>query len=238
MTVHIPWESPETPARGGFVGRAWDALREQPERLILLNLAWALNLFPLVLVWLWSDMPTPLRVLMLAWGLLALPPATVAVYACAQDALEGIELRIQTVLEHVGRLWKPSLSALTPLLLLWLACSSLVRGFALPLPLDILFKLLTLLLSWSGLYWAALLVRTPSLSVAKLLRRSLSGALEHFFQTLALFVVCAAVLVFSVMSIAGLALVGFVAIALLQTSQSEKLNPFRKPDSFHRNKPS
>jgi uncharacterized membrane protein YesL len=190
------------------------------ERLVALNLLWSLQLLPGIMGLAFAGWPLPVRTLLAGYSLLAIMPATLAVYALARRACEGDEVTFEAAVDALYACAVPSMRALAPLLaglglLVWATVT--VGAVAGLLLLDVFLRVTFLFGVVLSLYWGPLLVEQPQLSPAALLRRSYGLFLKHPVTTLrsgAAVLLTAAV---GAVSVGGLFLIVFVLIALLQT---------------------
>lgn len=199
------------------VWRSFALIKDQLERLILINLLWALQAVPL-LVALVFELPFALRVALSAYSALVLAPATATLFAVVADLSEGVPLDAAMLWGHFKEQIKPGFLKLLPLLSLfyWLA---LLAGYASGrgwLAVDVLAQLVFLLLLVLSLSWGPLLVCEPQLQAWGILSRSVQRLLKFPGRTLLLGLVCLLALALGIVSIAGLMLIVPVLIALFQ----------------------
>lgn len=202
-------------------GPVWSALAivaDQIERLIALNLAWSLQIVPLLLALGFPQWPLWLRIALLAYTGLALGPATGAVYALASRVGEGELLRVELAVEVLRGVLRPSLERLIPLYsgLAWLAAGAwLAAAVRLPL-LDVLAQAAALLLAVCAIYWGPLFALRPELPALGILRASAHLVWRHPARTLLSGGAMLLALALGVVSVGGTFLIVPVVVALLQ----------------------
>ncbi|MCC7206063.1 MAG: hypothetical protein IT323_02080 [Anaerolineae bacterium] len=198
--------------------RTFALAREQLERLITLNLLWALQGVPLLIAW---AFPTPdaVRVILTFYSVLAIPPATATMYAmlarvCAGEPIDRHQLTDCAKGHALNGLLK-----LMPLysLFFWLALLMNAATTGGWLALDVLARLLFLLLATLSLYWGPALAAHPEWSLVELVTRAARLFWRSPGQTLLLGGACLIATLLGVISIAGLVLIVPVLIILLQT---------------------
>jgi len=96
------------------IRRSFALIKDQIERLIVINLLWALQCAPLLVAWAVS-MPDWLRVLLTLYSVIALIPATGLLFTLTGQLSQGIPLDREEVLETLRQTWKASLLKLLPL---------------------------------------------------------------------------------------------------------------------------
>ncbi|MCL6510158.1 MAG: hypothetical protein K6U78_05680 [Anaerolineae bacterium] len=213
-------------------GPIWDAfatLADQVERMIALNIGWALQQAPGAVALMLTDWPIWVRLLLAGYSALALAPATGVLYALVARACDGEMLRWELVGEALRAVAKPSLFNLMPLFaaagaLLFVAVWAASARWML---LDALAQLGLLLLAATSLYWGALFAERPQRSAFVLLRRSLSLIGQYPLHTSLLAAVSAFALLLGIVSIGGMVLIVPVVLALLQTHMLRHLRSKR-----------
>jgi hypothetical protein len=212
-------------AQGPFWG-AFATLRDQLERLIVLNIAWSIQLLPGVAALAFAELPAWARLLMLAYSGLAIAPATGALYALARLAAQGEPLSLELATGALRSLALPSFRVLAPLYsTLGAACAAIAaldtwRAAGTPpslLALDVGLRLALLLGLTCASYWGPLFAQAPEQAPAALLRQS--ALLVWRYPGRALLIGGAVLLVLAIgaISVGGLFLVVPVLAALLQT---------------------
>ena len=205
----------------------WGALlliKDNLERMILLNIGWSLQLLPAVLALAFPALPIWLRLLLLIYTSLVLALATGTLYALVARACQGEELNAALVRTELRRFVRPSLRSLAPLygiiaLLLWIVI--LVPAWILLVSSTAQLMLLLLLLC--STYWGPLIVDQPELSVFAVLRRSAWLFWRYPMPTL---LTDAAILIAALLgtvSIGGIFLIIPVVIVTLQMQRYQGL---------------
>jgi uncharacterized membrane protein len=208
-----------TEDKRGPVWGAFATLGDQVERMVALNVGWALQQAPGAAALMLTEWPAWLRLPLMAYSALALAPATGALYSLIARACDGEMLRWEMVGQTVRAVLRPSVVSLMPLLaavgaLIALATWAGVMGQTW---LDALAQLGLLLCAATSLYWGPLFAERPERSALELVRRSLSVIGAHPLQSLLLAVVCTLALGIGIVSIGGMVLIVPAVLALLQT---------------------
>jgi hypothetical protein len=199
------------------IRRSFALIKDQIERLIVINLLWALQCAPLLVAWAVS-MPDWLRVLLTLYSVIALIPATGLLFTLTGQLSQGIPLDREEVQETLRQTWKASLLKLLPLYSMfawlgWGVYASGLQGWLLP---DTLARLLILLLLVVSLYWGGLFVQREELGFTGILRESLLLFWRWPGRTLLAGLVSLLALLLGVVSIAGFFLIVPVLLALFQ----------------------
>jgi hypothetical protein len=210
-------------AQGPFWG-AFATLRDQLERLIVLNIAWSIQLLPGVAALAFAELPAWARLLMLAYSGLAIAPATGALYALARLAAQGEPLSLELATGALRSLALPSFRVLAPLYsMLGVACAAIAaldtwRAAGTPLlALDVGLRLALLLGLTCANYWGPLFAQAPEQPTAALLRQSALLVWRYPGRALLASGAVLLVLLIGAISVGGLFLVVPVLAALLQT---------------------
>ena len=184
--------------------RALAVVRDQLERMMLLNLFWSVQTVPLIIAWAFPQIPAGVRLLLTFYTAIALLPATATLFA----------VLVQVSLEQM----RPSFTKLLPLMSLfyWLAWGATIAAANQLLILDVLARLTLLLLAVTALYWGPLLVTAPELSVWGILRQSATQFWRTPAPTLLIALACLFALLLGAVSIAGLFLIVPVLVVLMQ----------------------
>jgi hypothetical protein len=201
---------------------AWAAFATiggQVERMVAVNVGWALQLAPGGVALAFPEIPAWLRVPLILYSATVLGPATAVLFGVARYACRGQHVDVQLVKDLARQFVVPSLRTLAPLygtfgVLIWALVATGPVGLAfLQTPLT-----LTLLL-WSvcATYWGPLLITGTSATVRSVAVTSVRLTWRYPGQTLWTWVLTGAALVLGVVSIGGLVLVVPIFIAVLQT---------------------
>ena len=199
------------------IARSFALVKDQLERLIVINLLWTLQCVPLILAWALT-MPFWLRILLMAYTVIALVPATGLLFSLTEQVNQGVPLEKDLVLQCLKRTWRPSLMRLLPLyslfgLLWWAAYEAGLQGWLLP---GTLAQLLLLLLAVISLYWGGLFVEREELNPLDMLRESANLFWRKPGLTLLIALVSLLVAIIGFASIAGFFLIMPVLLALFQ----------------------
>lgn len=206
--------------RRGPIWAPFAIIRDNVERLVLVNLGWSIQLLPGVLALAFPELPPWLRIGMGLYSATVMIPGTGTLYALSLSAARGEHLSIELARDHLRELALPSFRALAPLygvfgVLIWVGVlsRSVLPG------LTTMATLAALLLSLCAIYWGPLLVTDPTLSALSLAARSTRLAWRYPAETFATSLVCAGAIVIGMVSIAGLFLIIPVVITLLHTER-------------------
>ncbi|MCB9134363.1 MAG: hypothetical protein H6636_02985 [Anaerolineales bacterium] len=200
------------------IGRAFALIGDQLERLVLLNIVWALQLVPLIVSWAFPQIPAVLRVALTLYTIFALIPATGMLFGVLHETSNGVPLDFDLMRAALKEQFVPSLVKLLPLWSLfgWLALgasAAAARGWLL---FDALARLLILLLAVVGLYWGPVMIAEPDQSAVGIFRQSVHLFLRKPAPTLGTGLVCLAAALLGTVSVAGLFLIVPVAVGLMQ----------------------
>ncbi|MBE3565958.1 MAG: hypothetical protein IMW90_09545 [Thermogemmatispora sp.] len=208
----LPEETLRRPIWGAFA-----LLRDQLERLVALNVGWAVQLVPALVALAWPALPLALRLPLVLYSALALMPATAVLFSGVARLNRQEPLDLATVREELGRLLLPSLRTLAPLPgLCGLLCLLIVVVGPLQLlPLDVLLRLLLLILGFSAVYWGPLFLAEPGQGAWSLLWQALRLAWRYPLPTAGSLLLALAVMLVGYLSIAGFFLIAPVLAALL-----------------------
>jgi hypothetical protein len=208
------------------------AFSAQIERLVIVNILWAAQLLPSLLVLSQADFPAVLKIAGVTYTLLALPPATGWLYGMGAAALRHAFINPDLARDAFRELWLPSYRVLSPLygvvgVLLVLITAIDPANPALVLP-DTLLRLLFLLWLTILHYFGPAFVARPNASAWDILRESI--LLVWRYPLPSLMMICAVVIAafLGIVSIGGIFLAVPVLIVLLQTAMYNFLQSRRK----------
>jgi hypothetical protein len=208
-------DEPRGPIWGPFA-----VIRDNVERLVAVNIAWSIQLFPGIIALAFPQLPIWLRIGLGAYSATAAIPAIGALYALSLAATREEHLSLDLALHHLRQLALPSLRKLTPLygvfgVLIWVA---ILVGSAVPV-VTTFATLGALLWYLCATYWGPLLVNDPNASAPALARRSIRLVWRFPAETLATGLVAAFALVVGFVSVGGLVLIVPVVVTLLHTQR-------------------
>lgn len=209
------------------IWRSLALAKDQLERLILVNLLWALQTLPLFVALAFDRLPWGVRVAFTLYSAGALVPATAALYAIVADLSEDLPIDRDMLWGHFKAQLKPGFLKLLPLLSLFY-WAALLAGFAARqgwLIVDTLTRLVFLLLLVFSLYWGPVLVHEPQLQAWGIFHRSVHYAWKRPGQTLGIGLICLLALVLGVVSIAGFMLIVPALMALFQVQLYLSVRP-------------
>jgi hypothetical protein len=203
-------------------GPFWSAFATfggQLERMVAVNILWALQLAPAVLAMLLIGAPDVLRWALILYTAAAIPPATIVLYALMRRATESEPIESGLIRELLEQFLIPSYRAFAPLLgflgfVLWLINTTNEAGLQIvSVPLQVVF----LLLLTSANYWGPLLTQHPEWSAPAIIQQSLNFIWHAPGRSLLVSGVVLLALILGAISIGGLVLAIPVIVALLQT---------------------
>ncbi len=207
--------------------RAFALLFEQIERMVALNIAWALQILPLAVFFAFPRLPLGLRILFLLYTGCTLIPVTGMMFGLVAQAQMGELLRLDQALELLRTLTPRSLLVLAPLysLFAWVAGLSLLAQSLHLLVLDVLARLALLFMAVFAVYWGPLFAAAPQRSAWGVLRESFRLTWHHPGKSLLAFFLVALAWLLGFFSIGGVVLVAPVLAALLQTGYYAAVTP-------------
>lgn len=195
-----------------------NALREQPERLVALNIAWALVLAPGLAGLVIPGLPVGMRVGLMMLSSVLFPPATATLFALCRAVDQGELLDLPLARQALQRTAAGSYRCLAPLYglltALLLLCLVSAQGGSALAAVPQLALLLTLT---CATYWGPLIAEDPSLSPGRVLAVSAWLLWERPGRTLAACAVQAVILAIAAVSVGGLVLIGAMLAGLVQT---------------------
>lgn len=211
----------------GPLWSAFTTFASQLERMVLLNLAWAVQLMPVIIALAFYRLPDALRVALVVYTLAALPPASAALYGVVGQVMDEEHLSPYMVRDQLRRLWLVGYKTLAPLyglvgFGLWAAQQAQTTLVSALLQLGLL-----LLLVCAG-YWGPLAVAMPERSPLAVLAESVRLVWRYPSQALLVSGAVAVVLLIGAISVGGLFLAVPVVVALLQTYMMRHLSRPRR----------
>ncbi|MFI5835803.1 hypothetical protein ACIA5A_19205 [Micromonospora sp. NPDC051300] len=208
---------PRDDSSRGPVAQAFAVFAGQVERLVVVNLLWALQLVPGFAAVAFGDvLPTAVRLVLAGWTAIALAAGTAVLYAVAALAADGGHVGISEVREAVREFAGPGVRVLGPLyagfgFLLWLL------ALPTPVPATVLAGWLALLTLLIGGFWGPELAAHPEQGAARVLANSVRAWWRRPGGALTSAVVWVLLAAFGVLSVGGMFLAVPVLIALVQT---------------------
>ncbi|GCE12766.1 hypothetical protein [Tengunoibacter tsumagoiensis] len=197
-------------------------LKENLERIMLLNIGWGLQLFPALVALAFPDLPLWLRAGFFVYSAFASVLAGGTLYAVIARLSAGEDLHRQLIWDELRRCVRPCFRSLIPLyslcaLLLWL----IVLLPAQFLPGSALAQFALLCLLFCSIYWGPILIHSNDLSWFALLKESGKMVWRAPYQTLLVGLVIGVILVCAIATVAGFFLLapGLVVTLQLHTYQ-------------------
>lgn len=211
----------------GLLWRSIALIGEQLERIVLLNILWALQLVPFLAAWAFPSLPFWLRTLFMLYSAFAFIPATATLFAVLDQVNEGLPLDVEMIKAGFRAQFVPSLTKLLPLysLFYWLALLSVFAAQNEILFLDAVTRLLILLLAVFSVYWGGALVSEPHLSAPKIFTASMRLFWLKPGPTLLGALLCLIALALGLISIGGIFLIVPVLIVLIQIQLYRSVKP-------------
>jgi len=197
---------------------AFATLWDQVERMVMLNVAWAIHLLPLLGAVGFPELPRWLRIGMIAYSALAIAPATGVLFGALWQACDQELLSVELVRETLRRVGVASYTRLAPLysLFVWLSLLALWAARRDLFVLDTVARLLFLLLGVCAMYWGPIFAEDPDRSLPAIVRRSVAVVLRYPLPSLLLSIGVVLALTLGLISVGGIFLVVPVLVALLQ----------------------
>lgn len=197
----------------------------QLERMIALNIAWAVQLFPAMIALAVPELPGIIRVVLLAYSVAAFAPATVVLYSMAKLASDDetlMPIMVKDILQEKAVIGSKTLIPLVGLLALLVFISDFA-GQANIFALAVVAQLGLFLLLVSANFWGPLIAQESAANAQSVLRQSGLLIWRYPFQTMLLCGAVALSLFIGVISIGGLFLAVPVIITLLQTQMYQAI---------------
>lgn len=211
----------------GPIWEAFAALADQVERLVAVNVGWAVQLLPGVLALAFPELPLWLRIVLLLYSATALVPLTGVLYALVYRAAERDHVSLEATRESLRQLAVPSFRTLAPLfgtfgvlVWAWIILQTTAPHLTSLISLVVVVSLLWLV---CATYWGPLLADQPDLSAVAIARRSVGLVWRYPGETLATVAATVLAALIGIVSIGGLVLIAPVLIALLQTCRYMQL---------------
>lgn len=204
----------------GPIWAPFAVIRDNVERLVLVNLGWSIQLLPGVLALAFPELPSWLRIVMGLYSATVAVPATATLYALSLAAAKGEHVSVELARDHFRELATRSFRTLGPLfgifgVLIWVGIFSV----SIAPSLTTLATLASLLWYLCATYWGPMFVLNPEETARSLAVRSTQLLWRFPAETLATAVVAAIALVIGMVSIAGLFLIVPVVVTLLHTER-------------------
>ncbi len=208
------------PIRGTFA-----LVRDNLERVMLVNIAWSLQVFPALAALAFPQLPLALRLFFFFYSLTALAPATALLYVWMGRVAQGEMLRLEMVKEDIHELRFAGLFRLVPLfgVLGFNYVALVLLGFSHVLLLDTLARFLFLILLTCSLYWGPLFALAPERSALSLLRQSLILIWKYPAPALLTGLIVLGVTALGIFTVVPLFVIIPAVIALLQTRRCQAL---------------
>lgn len=204
---------------------AFALVKDNLERVMLVNIGWSLQLFPALGALAFPQLPIFLRLLLFFYTLTALAPATALLYVCMGRVSQGEMLRLEMFKEDVRELALPGLFRLVPLFGVLGFCyvAIVLLSFTHVLLLDTLVRFLFLVLLTCALYWGPLFALDPGRSSLFILRQSLYLVWKYPGPTLLTGLMVLLVTALGIFTVVPFFVIVPVVVALLQTRRCQEL---------------
>ena len=213
----------------GLLWHSVALIGDQLERMILLNIAWAVQLLPALAAWAFLGLPGWLRIVLTTYTAFAFIPASAVLFDSLAQTSQGVPLSLDFVKSSLKTQFKPSLVKLLPLysLFFWLVMGATLAAQNKLLVLDVLARASMLFLALFSLYWGTLFVYQPHASSVKLFSASARLVWRRPGKTLLAGLISLLALVLGVISIGGLFLIVPVLVVLIQVQLYHAVHPAR-----------
>jgi len=196
-------------------------IADQLERLIVLNIVWAIQWLPGLAAFAWPELPIVVRVVLIGYTLIAYAPATVVLYGMVRFAAQGEPLSIHLAIDLLKRRSLDGAKALMPLVGL---IGALILGSSVPLTLvSAVCQLALLFVIVFSNTWGVLIAARNLANPVQLLAESARFVWIYPAQTLLLSGAVLIAVVLGTISVGGWVLIVPVVIALLQTQMVRSL---------------
>jgi hypothetical protein len=193
-------------------------IADQLERLIVLNVAWAVQWIPALAAFAWGELPAVIRALLIGYTLVAYAPATVVLYGMVRHASHGDPLDLHMALDLLRTRSVNGAKALVPLIGL---IGALILGSSIPnVLISALCQLCLMLTLVFSNYWGVLVAADDVRSPLRLLIRSARLTWKYPAQTALLSGAVLIAALLGTISIGGWVLIIPVVMALLQTQMA------------------
>jgi hypothetical protein len=204
----------------GPIWAPFAVIRDNVERLVLVNLGWSIQLLPGVLALAFPELPAWLRIVMGLYSATVALPTTGVLYALSLAAAKGEHVSFELARDEFLELATRSFRTLGPLfgifgVLIWIG---VFAASTVPI-VTTLATLGSLIWYLCATYWGPMFVLDREAPARSLAIRSFQLVWRFPAETLATALVGAFALVIGMVSIAGLFLIVPVVIALLHTER-------------------
>lgn len=214
----MPSSLPPPPTNPHLLKRPLCLIAENWRRLIPLNLWWVLQLVPLSLALLNPGWLYELRLALSIYSILAIFPATGALFAALDPLVVGAPLPPRLLRQGLAAQFKNSFLRLLPLysLFFWLRLAFLwFAGQGLMVE-PMLVTLAAVILGVLSLYWGSVMVNVPALSAIGIFIASYKLLWHRPGQTLLAGMLSLAALGLGILSVAGILLIVPAWLVLIQ----------------------
>jgi hypothetical protein len=196
-------------------------IADQLERLVVLNVAWAIQWLPALAAFGWPELPLVVRVVLIGYTLIAYAPATVVLYGMTRLATQGEPLTLYLATDLLKTRSLDGAKALMPLVGL---IGVLILGGSVPVTLiSAVCQLALLFVLVFSNYWGVLIAARDLRNPVTLLLASARLVWQYPAQTLLVTGAVLIAVVLGTISVGGWVLIVPVVIALLQTQMFRSL---------------
>lgn len=204
---------------------AFTLLGGSVEKLVPLNLAYAVQALPAVLAFVFPQLPLFLRLALAGYTVVGLGIGTGVLYAVVSQLCQDEPPSREILRASFRKLTLPALRTLVPLFTTFAICVVLLiaSSFSQQIVLETFAVYVALLLLLSSLYWGPVFVEYPEKSALFIIRRSARLAWRYPQQSLLTGTLSLALFVVGCVSFAGFFLIVPVLIAVLQTRRYQDL---------------
>ena len=196
-------------------------IADQLERLVVLNIVWAIQWLPALAAFGWPELPLVVRVVLISYTLIAYAPATVVLYGMVRLAAQGEPLTVLLATDLLKTRGLDGAKALMPLVGL---IGLLILGSGVPVTvISAVCQLALLFVLVFSNYWGVLIAARDLRNPVMLLVESARLVWHYPAQTLLVTGAVLIAVVLGTISVGGWVLIVPVVIALLQTQMFRSL---------------
>lgn len=211
----------------GILWRSTALIGEQLERMVLLNIVWALQSVPFLIAWAFPNLSAWFRIVFMLYSAFAFIPATAALFAILDQVSNGFPLDFEMASENFRAQFVPSLLKLLPLysLFYWLSLLSTIAAQNKIIFVDAFARLLILTLAVFSVHWGGFFIHAPHLSALKIFTASMKLFWLKPGPTLLGALLCLIALVIGFISIGGMFLIVPILVVLIQIQLFHSVEP-------------
>lgn len=196
-------------------------IRDQLERLIVLNIVWAIQWIPLLVGIGWQELPAEVRIILIMYSPLVYGPSTAVLYGMVRLAAQGEPLFAHQAVDLFKATWLKSTQAFMPLI--GLLGGLLLLTYVPDVTVSAIGQLLLMLALVCSNYWCVLIAAKGYSDPLQLMAESVRIVWRYPAESVVLSVAVLLAIILGTISIGGWVLIIPVVIALLQTQMYRSL---------------